>query len=202
MSRRRARPSSATNRCTRSPGRDDFDAALSDRLHRAGIDARQIRDRVLGRVFHRHASQAFDERGRGRAPALRGPRTGSCPRAACRACSARWRARARAAIRCAGPGSTSAASSSCRRRSVRPASARSGCCRGNRRGASRRDRPRRAPPARRRCRVPWSPVYVRSRGRGPPAGTPLMLGRPRGRAERQYDRASQGRPPPSAGESN
>ena len=156
-----------------------------------GIDARQMRIAFSGE--YSIAARPRTTSGRGLRQRFTSRRV--LAPGACRACSADG-ARARAAIRCAGPGNASATSSSCRRRSVGQRAI--GLLPWERRPASR--------PSRRyicggdvECH---GSVYVRSRGCGPPAGTPLMVGRPRGRAERQYDRANQGRPPPSAGESN
>ena len=48
----------AANRCTRSPDDTTSTPALSDELDRAGVDARDVRDRAFGRVLHRHALQS------------------------------------------------------------------------------------------------------------------------------------------------
>ena len=41
--------------------RDDVDAELPDELDRPGIDARNVGNRALRRIFHRHAPHARDE---------------------------------------------------------------------------------------------------------------------------------------------
>ena len=41
--------------------RHHFDARLPDELDRAGVDSRDVGDRAIGRVLHRHAPQSRDE---------------------------------------------------------------------------------------------------------------------------------------------
>ena len=96
-------------------GRHDVDAELANQFDRARIDASQIGNRALRRIFHRDASHPGQQLAQSGLELRPGPRTVKSCRAGDRARRVRWHARAPGVRRTPGSGSTSGASRDVRR---------------------------------------------------------------------------------------
>ena len=73
--------------------RHHLDARLPDELDRAGVDARDVGNRAVRRVFHRHPPQPRDQPCEARLRVARGRHTARSFPEGGRACAARWRGR-------------------------------------------------------------------------------------------------------------